>query len=206
MTWLNETNIGRWIREHTRLTDWVVAICTIFIALTGFGQWLAIRGQWDAMTEAERPWVGATAVSAEPIASDKDGVAKLTITNVGRSPAHITRFVVAAQRVFYGEFPYNPPYENNPPYDRDTMGWVPSTGILLPNGMTPTTLEFNFIHTDAKTFQQVLQNQAKFYIYGKVEYEDVRNNSKHFAHICYYWTELKQANPFVHCPQYNDAN
>jgi len=178
MNRLNETNIGRWITEHTRLTgrwitehtrltDWVVAICTIVIALTGFVQWLAILGQWNAMTEAERPWVGATAVSAAPIAFDKDGVAKLTITNVGRSPAHVTRFL-ATERVFYGEFPNNPPY-------LDTTGWAPSTGILLPNGMTPVTVEFNFHHPDEKVFQQVLQNQAKFYVYGKVEYEDVRN-------------------------------
>jgi hypothetical protein len=134
MTLLNETetNIRRWIKEHARLTDWVVASCTIVIALTGLAQWYAIHAQWNAMIEAERPWVGATAVSAEPIALDKDGVAKLTITNVGRSPAHITRFL-AGQGVFYGEFPNNPPY-------RDTMGWVPSTGILLPNGMTPVTL------------------------------------------------------------------
>jgi hypothetical protein len=186
------------IIKDQNLINFVLASSTLLIALISIFQWHAIHGQLRVMTDADRPWVGAIRASAQPIGPDKDGVARLTITNAGRSPARIIRFL-AAQRVFY-EFP------KDPPYDALSTPWSPSTAILLPNGTTPATVEFPFAHTDANTFQDILRNKAKFYIYGKVDYEDLRVNERHFTTICYYWTESKQNIAFIHCPEYNDGN
>ena len=188
--------LWQWIKRKT-LTARVVAVLTLLIAL--FGALVGVR-QWKAIVEADRPWVASTAVSAGPIAPDTDGIAKLTVVNAGRSPARITQFI-AAERVF-SEFPKDPPYNIR----SQPSWWEHSADILLPGETHARTVQFPFKNPDSKNFQLLLQHKDKLYVYGKVNYEDIRDTSKHFSHFCYFWTGEQQPPVFLNCGEYNDAD
>jgi len=176
-----------------------MVVFTGALVITSVLQWSAIDGQLKAMIDADRPWIGAVAESSDSIDSGKAGMARLTVVNAGRSPARIVRFQ-AAQRVF-AEFPQEPPYENS------TLWTELSHTILMPGGNMTATNEFPVSALDPQTFELIKENKTKLYIYGRVEYEDLRvKGSLHTTHICFFWTLGKQAAPFVTCPEYNDAS
>jgi len=180
------------------LSNWFVVALTAALVLTGFLQWDAIKGQLKAMIDADRPWIGAYLFSAEPLEPSKDGTAKISIVNSGKAPARILSFKTALH-MYGNKFPIEPIYDQTQP-------WTDlSQSILLP-GMTGTN-EFQFKAFDPVQFQMVIDGKARIYLYGIVEYEDLRvKDSRHTTKICTFWTAKKLSVAFVNCPEYNEAN
>jgi len=81
--------------------------------------------------------------------------------------------------------------------------WI---NYLLPGETHARTAQFPFKNPDSKNFQLLLQHKDKLYVYGKVNYEDIRDTSKHFSHFCYFWTGEQQPPVFLNCGEYNDAD
>jgi len=180
------------------LSNWFLVAFTAALVVTGILQWDAIKGQLKAMVDADRPWIGSYAFSAEPIEIDKDGSARISVINSGRGPARILSFKTELH--VFDDFPPEPPYGSAPL-------WMNGSHTILLPGMTANN-EFPFTRFSPAQLQSVLDGKAKLYIYGVLEYEDLRvKNSRHTTKICAYWTAKKLVStPFVNCPEYNEAD
>ena len=180
------------------LSNWFLVGFTAALVLTGLLQWDAIKGQLKAMIDADRPWIGAFFFSADPLEASKDGTAKISVTNSGKAPARILSFKTSIS--MYGtEFTTQPSYTQSQP-------WMDFSQTILLPGMTATN-EFPFKAFDPVQFQMVMDGKARIYLYGIVEYEDLRvRDSHHTTKICTYWTAKKLSVAFVNCPEYNEAN
>ncbi len=52
---------------------------------------------------------------------------------------------------------------------------------------------------------QAIQNgKVHLYVYGKIEYTNVRTNTRHMTYDCVYW--LPQMGAFQACPEYHYAD
>jgi hypothetical protein len=147
---------------------------------------------------ADRPWIGAVGVSAMPFEAGKAGRATITVFNSGRSPARIIRFR-AGTNVF-PKFPVDPPYVASHPPLNEISRTIVLPGLAIGN-------EFPFTEVTPEVFELIKQHgDFKFYIYGMVEYEDLRmKNTKYVTKICYFWTDRPGNLAFGACPEYNDA-
>jgi hypothetical protein len=193
----NDSKDGEDTMKKEPVSNWFLVIFTAALVLTGFLQWDAIKGQLKAMIDADRPWVGAILFSADPIEARKDGTAKISVVNSGRGPARILSFK-ASLHVF-DKFPAEPAYDDAP-------SWMDLSRTIVLPGM-PATNEFPFKGFNPIQFQMVLDGNTRLYLYGVVEYEDLRvKNSHHTTKMCAYWTAKKLTTPFVNCPEYNEAD
>ena len=147
--------------------------------------------------DAERPWVGVVSVSADPIASGKSGVARVNVVNSGRRPARLLRFRVASG--VFGGFPEHPPFPNS-------TAWPDLSQTVLLPGMGATN-EFPFAEISPGQFEAMAGGVLRFYIYGVIDYEDVRvKGTPHSTSVCLFWTATKSSAPFATCPEHNEAN
>jgi hypothetical protein len=146
--------------------------------------------------DADRPWVG-------PINAYVDGSsiapgaisAHLSAVNAGRRPAKILRFR-AAEKVL-AHFPENPSFDQNstPFRENSILIAVPNIGKMV---------SFHFV-LNQQEYEDAIARKRRLYIYGIVDYEDVRvKGVKHTTKMCFFWTLT--TNEFASCPEYNDAD
>jgi hypothetical protein len=180
------------------VSNWFLVAFTALLFLASLFQWSVMKGQLQAMVDAERPWIGSISYFADPIEANKEGTAKVIVINSGKGPARILSFRTEL-RIF-------PSFPKEPTYGANTPTWMNLSQTILLPGMTATN-EFPFSKVDPTIFQLVLDGNARLYVYGILEYEDLRvAGSKHTTKMCAYWTAKKIQTPFVNCPEYNEAN
>jgi hypothetical protein len=160
---------------------------------------LAARIANENAVNADRPWIGSATVSAEPLEAGKAGTASVTVINSGRGPARLLSFK-ASMHVF-DTFPTTPPYD-------DVPTWMHGSHSILLPGMIGTN-SFPFSPFGSEIMKLVRDGKLTLYIYGVVEYEDLRvKNSRHTTKLCAFWTadRVKGSAAFVNCPEYNEAD
>jgi hypothetical protein len=147
---------------------------------------------------ADRPWLGAVSFNADPLEADKDGNATVVLINSGRGPARILSFKTSLQ--VFNKFPTDPPYDSIPV-------WMQGSQTVLLPGMTATS-PFPYSRFGSAIMELVKSGQLTLYLYGTVEYEDLRvKDSRHTTKMCAYWTADRVKDvKFVNCPEYNEAD
>lgn len=146
--------------------------------------------------ERTRPWVSVTDFFTVPQKLEAGAGAVVAYArNSGQSPAHVTTFWIVARP--FTEFPAQPSYH---------LGvWEPnirSSSILLPGGEISNQGSFWLLSTE--TFDDIKKGRQFFYIYGRVEYEDLRNATPRLTRFCYVYVPSKEA--YINCDRHNDAS
>jgi len=147
---------------------------------------------------ADRPWLGAIAVTATPMEANKEITVKMIVINSGRRPALISKFKAASNVMV--TFPKEPTYPNSTPWPDN------SESILMPG----TTAENSFtIQPIIQPLFDALTNlTAKFYVYAIIEYKDPGNTNQSIKRTtaCGFWSANKISAAFLNRPEYNEAN
>jgi hypothetical protein len=146
--------------------------------------------------EEERPWIGAVGTTATPpILEGKASRITLAFVNAGRRPARV--FDLHGRSHIYTTFPDNPP-------------WIISKGAptIISHSVNvpglPIQMQWPIEPLTAQEIEMVKSGTARFYVYGKVDYVDIRTNEKHTTNACYFYIPI--VDNFGSCPEYNDAN
>jgi hypothetical protein len=141
--------------------------------------------------EADRPWMGAS-VGVQNFESGKSPVYSVSFQNTGRRPAKVT--LTAVHSRFYDTFP------TEPEYNWDT---TPSMSIIVPG--QPVVSAWNGLLDDP---EKANFGSSTFYIYGKIEYIDLRTGSLGWTHVCWRYIPKMRGvinGGFLNCTEYNDA-
>jgi len=147
--------------------------------------------------EADRPWMGAS-ISVANFDVGKKTTFTTYFTNSGKRPARVD--LTAMRENLYPRFPADPDRE----YIFDT---TPSTNIVVP-GQPVISIQSL---TDPLTQMQMsllTSGQLTYFIFGKIEYRDIRTNESYWTHVCLrYMPKMKTDtdNGFRNCAKYNDA-
>jgi hypothetical protein len=147
-------------------------------------------------TSSERPWF-----AAEIIVPTLGGEPKATckFTNRGRRPARIEE--VACQDHPYTVLPPNPAY---------TPSGTSSKAFIVPgaDASGEVTLTKNGAPLTQEGIKALYSRGYSLFIYGKIEYVDVGDGSKHYAHVCMeYFPVISGTQPgFYQCDKYYDAD
>ncbi|HYW40046.1 MAG TPA: hypothetical protein VE957_18190 [Terriglobales bacterium] len=163
------------------------------IALLGLGLYTCETHRTNNLTEeSERPWMGAAGMNVKDFEASKVPAYAITWINSGRSPAKVT--FTGSNCKAYAIFPKEPEY---------TFDTVPSTSVVVPG--QPLQSARNGKITDSDSAQ--LETET-FYVYGDIEYFDIRTTKTYWTHVCYrYIPKMSKVanNGFLSCPEYNDA-
>jgi|ERR1700730_6674865 len=141
--------------------------------------------------EAERAWMGAS-MSVKDFESGKNRTYVISFQNSGRRPSKVT--LTAVHSRFYDTFP------SEPEYSWDT---TPSTSLIVPG--QPVTSAWNGLPGDA---ERAKAGPQTFYIYGKIEYTDIRTGDLYWTHVCWRYIPAMSSvinGGFLNCTEYNDA-
>jgi hypothetical protein len=140
--------------------------------------------------DADRPWMGALFTSSD-FEDGKVPTYTLTFGNSGRRPAKLIDTSVGAGP--FVTFPVEPKYD---------IASTPSTGLVVPGQSAVTTWSGNIVN-----FSQASIPGQTFYVFGKIDYRDVRTGKAYWTHVCWqYDLNVPNVKPgFYNCSQYNDA-
>ncbi|SRR5713101_9091 len=148
----------------------------------------------DIAIDAERPWVGVSDFDPKTFVTGVSGniaVMTVSVLNAGKSPADILLLEIAQHK--YKAFPQKPDYGS--PLTK------PSRTLLLPGSKLTVVNNITVTKDDAA---ELAVQKATLYIYGHIEYRDVRTNKAHTTHFCERYIPDRTA--FFICPTYNDAD
>lgn len=143
---------------------------------------------------AERPWMGAS-IGVKDFEVGKTPTFSITFVNSGRRPAKLK--LTAGTSKVYEKFPTNPAFE---------FDTTPSTSIDVPGQPSLTSWNGKSPLSDAE-ISVLKSGTLTFYVYGKIEYSDVRTGASYWTHVC--WRYIPGMtfvnNGFLNCTEYNDA-
>jgi hypothetical protein len=147
--------------------------------------------------ETDRPWFGAVLVGVEGFEVDKIPVATVLFTNSGKRPAKV--IIAQTNSHWFHKFPDNPPYEYK---TRSTNVIVPNVSVI--NKFNTATRKLTQVEIDTAT----AGTTARYFIYGNIQYVDIRTGIEHYTHACwsYIGNEPALAKGFYNCNEYEDAN
>jgi hypothetical protein len=156
--------------------------------------------------EADRPWLGATLLLDQDIAVGSSPTASISFINSGKRPARV--ILMGARPRLFVVFPKDPPYERGP-LQRS------SASFLVPGAQLGMKLRL-VINGDGKITDEMvnrIKGPESLFIYAKVDYLDMRDNTVHHTHACWKYVTYsgKGATPdaFYNClvsDGYNDAD
>ena len=147
---------------------------------------------------ADRPWFGASFAQQDVIEAGKIPSATIIFMNSGKRPARVT-FSGAAVH-WFDKFPRDPPYP--------AMSLI-STELVVPGA--GVTQKFNLAKQPLSQTEVDAVNTgkpARWFLYAKIEYVDVRTGENHHTHVCWVYTgnDPALAKGFYNCGEYQDAN
>lgn len=147
--------------------------------------------------QADRPWLGAV-LSIKDFEVGKKMTVDIIFNNSGRRPAYA--YSILSHGGVYQQFP-------DPETQYDYSG-SPSTGLIVPGSyqQSETVLDTAF---SQEVMDALNRGPTIYFIFGKIEYRDVRTNEKHWTHVCYRY-HPEQAKSFLYgfrqCAEYNDTD
>jgi hypothetical protein len=184
--------------EPSPRADWWARIpAYIALALSGLSFLFAY--------ESGLPSLAAKVEFVNPIVAGENFNFKIDIDNNGNTTAkHIhpdLRFGWALATVEFKPFGPGMTLNATPPE------WKPTVSDLGPKGHTTifTANPINF--ADDKTVNGVIAGKYKFYVFGRIPYEDVLHVGHEF-HLCFYYIQNPGLDPLklVMCPSYNETD
>ena len=199
-----ESNRQYGVQNSIRWAAWLAfGAASIYAGIAAITYW-EIQRSTNAAIEAERPWIGViqNAVGVEGFRIDMGqptndggkliirGGVNLIFRNGGRSPAYIDLAEVGYN--IYEHFPSNP--ESICPLRVD-----PNTKSLIPGAEATIGCVLN-----GGIIDKLSAPGQTLYVFGRVEYRDVRTQKSYFMHVCKQFF-LKTKGPEL-CVTYNDAN
>lgn len=226
------------IRDKWRLTSLsnkVITIATVVIALAAVLQFGAAFFQWREMREtglqtqemlslvrgqiaaANRLADSADTANKNALESDRPWLGALGVSIEGdtikpnaRVIAHVSVMNAGNRPAkllrFRGQQEVLVKFPKAPAYNLNTTPFSENgRDIVLPH--VPIEVNFPFA-LGPQDYQDVITRKKRLYIYAIVEYEDVDAHLMQTVHtttICYFWT-LNDKNTFATCPEYNGAN
>jgi hypothetical protein len=145
----------------------------------------------DLAVDADRPWVGLTDFIPKSLEPDTSTPTAVRIINSGKRPAVITLAEFSIYK--YKVFPEHPAYGK--------ALTKPSRVLLVPGA----TVEFGYpVIIPRQVLADALSKRETLYVYGHIEYIDVRTKESHTTHMCVSY--VPPTKTFIHCPTYNDGN
>jgi hypothetical protein len=156
-------------------------------------------------SDADRPWFGAQIVITD-FDPDHVPMATCTFTNSGRRPAKVEQARCTAE--ILQKFPPEP---NNGEVQLSSRAFVvPGANFSSKISMVNERMYYGVVKDGKYTkalFDSLNQGATNFFVYGKVDYTDVRDSKTHFTHACVQYVPATSFTPagFATCNVYNDA-
>jgi hypothetical protein len=156
-------------------------------------------------SDADRPWFGGKIVVNDFLV-DHTPTATCVFTNSGRRPAKVEQARCSAQ--ILDSIPPNPEYGGVSFSSRAFV--VPGDYVSSKINMVNERMYYKVVKDGKYTkllFDLLGSGKGIFFVFGKVEYTDVRDGTSHFTHSCAQYvpaTQFTEAG-FSSCETYNDA-
>jgi uncharacterized repeat protein (TIGR01451 family) len=146
--------------------------------------------------QADRPWMGAY-FNVDGFAVGKTPTYTVTFVNTGKRPAKVTLTQTLSTSVDFGA---KPTYR--------TYDVTPSTSFVVPGQTLTASWKEPQMNPISEEYMKAFESGSpSFRVYAKIEYTDVRTNSKYWTHVCWRYTPSQTAvdRGFSNCTEYNDA-
>lgn len=148
-------------------------LATIALVVATFGLGMAAFFQSRDAKAANRPWIGLSLGDGNgpPIVNGSASL-HVVVMSAGKSPARIT-LMEAASIPIAGEFPDSPQFPK--------IATKPGQTILVPGTASNMRWQLQLVGNENADVQS---DALTFYIYARVNYEDIVTGKKHFTTMC----------------------
>ena len=179
--------------------DWWARIPAYFaVVVSGLGFWLGYQ--------SGLPSLAAKVEFVKPIVAGENFNFKIDIDNNGGSTAkHFRpdlRFGWALATVDFKPFDSATPLINSLP-----PNWKGTVSDLGPRSHTTIVSQTPMRFTDDATVKGFMDGTYKFYVYGKIPYDDTVLHLGHEFHFCFFYVQTPGMDPLrlSMCPSYNET-
>lgn len=190
--------VKAWFSKDKSFTDWMMAACTLVLAIVAVEQAFILNNQLVEMRDDKRALVGFNGVENTPtVLKGQFGEVVVKVRNFGKTPAIKLRSIITGELKNRGEMPDF----QYPKFNKEEQ----SSAVLEPEAPYEiyTKSEQSWNPAD---LGQLVSGDKVLYIYADIDYEDVFKKAHHTKFCFFILPHTPNLDRTQMCHDYNSAD